>query len=106
MVAESARFLIGIDLEQAFLFGRGALVIVTDQRPVPCLVDCTVYRVTYCLLQTLLPQTPPNFAVERVRSCDTGRQVALYGPQGIAVLDVPRRWDRAGKFQAGTKTCR
>ncbi|XP_052128302.1 nuclear pore complex protein Nup88 [Frankliniella occidentalis] len=56
--------------------------------------------------QTLLPQSPPSFPVERIRCSDTGRQVALYGPRGVAVLDVPRRWDLSGKFQQGSKTCR
>lgn len=56
--------------------------------------------------QTLLPQSPPSFPVERIRCCESGRQVALYGPRGVAVLDVPRRWDLAGKFQAGSKACR
>ncbi|KAJ1524262.1 hypothetical protein ONE63_010776 [Megalurothrips usitatus] len=58
------------------------------------------------VLQTLLPQSPPSFPVERIRCCESGRQVALYGPRGVAVLDVPRRWDLAGKFQAGSKACR
>ena len=56
--------------------------------------------------QTLLPQSAPDFPVERILCSDTGRQVVMYGPQGVAVLDVPRRWDLTGKFQTGTKTCR
>ncbi|XP_034237682.1 nuclear pore complex protein Nup88 [Thrips palmi] len=56
--------------------------------------------------QTLLPLRPPSFPVERIRCCETGRQVALYGPKGVAVLDVPKRWDLSGKFQSGSKSCR
>ncbi|KAK7873136.1 hypothetical protein R5R35_006360 [Gryllus longicercus] len=51
--------------------------------------------------QTLLPSDPPSFAVEALRVNETGTQLALSGPRGAAVLELPRRWGPAGAFFGG-----
>ncbi|XP_069683865.1 nuclear pore complex protein Nup88 isoform X2 [Periplaneta americana] len=58
--------------------------------------------------QTLLPTDPPSFEVERLVMNGTASQIAIMGPKGVAVLDLPRRWGKEATFQGGKAviTCR
>ncbi|XP_049793128.1 nuclear pore complex protein Nup88 [Schistocerca nitens] len=58
--------------------------------------------------QTLQPTDPPIHEVELLRSNQTATQLALVGPHGISVLELPRRWGRGGGFLGGkpSVTCR
>ncbi|XP_067015335.2 nuclear pore complex protein Nup88 [Anabrus simplex] len=58
--------------------------------------------------QTLLPTDPPCFSVETLLVNETASQVALAGPQGVAVLSLPKRWGKAGAFHGGKEviSCR
>ncbi|TMW54168.1 hypothetical protein DOY81_000752 [Sarcophaga bullata] len=58
--------------------------------------------------QTLIPSVPLNFEVERVLSSNEGSLIALAGPRGICILELPRRWGANGQFMEGKAkiTCR
>ncbi|KDR21117.1 hypothetical protein L798_01124, partial [Zootermopsis nevadensis] len=60
------------------------------------------------ILQTLMPTDPPSFEVERLTVNGMTSQLAIVGPRGVAVLDLPRRWGKGANFQGGklTITCR
>uniref|UniRef100_A0A1A9WCP2 Uncharacterized protein n=1 Tax=Glossina brevipalpis TaxID=37001 RepID=A0A1A9WCP2_9MUSC len=59
-------------------------------------------------LQTLIPSTHLTFDVERVISSNEGSLIALAGPRGICILELPRRWGASGQFMQGKLqiTCR
>jgi len=56
----------------------------------------------------LLPTDPPSFEVDRLVVNGSVMQLAVVGPKGVAVLDLPRRWGKEGTFEGGklTITCR
>lgn len=58
--------------------------------------------------QTLIPSTPVNFKVERVSASTEGSLIALSGPNGLKLLELPRRWGPNGQFMEGKSsiTCR
>ncbi|XP_023725577.1 nuclear pore complex protein Nup88 isoform X3 [Cryptotermes secundus] len=58
--------------------------------------------------QTLLLTDPPSFEVERLVVNGTASQLAIVGPRGVGLLDLPRRWGKEANFQGGkhTITCR
>nr|CAD7423493.1 unnamed protein product [Timema monikensis] len=58
--------------------------------------------------QTLVPTDPPSFDIERLTVNETCTQVAVFGPHGICVLDIPQRWGKLGMFQGGNAavTCK
>ncbi|XP_037808228.1 nuclear pore complex protein Nup88 [Lucilia sericata] len=58
--------------------------------------------------QTLIPYIPLSFEVERVLTSNEGSLIALAGPRGVCVLELPRRWGANGQFMEGKAkiTCR
>ncbi|XP_055844635.1 nuclear pore complex protein Nup88 [Episyrphus balteatus] len=63
---------------------------------------------TNIIHQTLIPSTPLTFKVERVLASIEGSLVALSGPHGFKIIELPRRWGANGQFMDGkpTITCR
>ncbi|KAL7730291.1 hypothetical protein ACLKA6_016544 [Drosophila palustris] len=58
--------------------------------------------------QTLIPSNTVGLHVDRVLVSNEGSLVALSGPQGVAILEVPRRSGADGNFMDGKSkiTCR
>ncbi|XP_055913972.1 nuclear pore complex protein Nup88 [Eupeodes corollae] len=58
--------------------------------------------------QTLVPSTPHTFKVERLVASIEGSLIALAGPHGLKLLELPRRWGANGQFMDGKEiiTCR
>ncbi|XP_061398313.1 nuclear pore complex protein Nup88-like [Musca vetustissima] len=57
---------------------------------------------------TLVPSIPFSFEVERVVASIEGSLLALAGPKGICIMEMPRRWGANGQFMDGKSriTCR
>lgn len=55
-------------------------------------------------LQTLLPSTPVDFAIEKITVSHEGSFLALSGRQGVAVLELPRRWGPNGQYKEGKES--
>ncbi|XP_028320513.1 nucleoporin 88 [Gouania willdenowi] len=51
--------------------------------------------------QTLLCINPPLFSVSQVLLSPTQNHVALVGPRGVSVLELPRRWGKKSEFEGG-----
>uniref|UniRef100_A0A1I8MYA6 Nuclear pore complex protein Nup88 n=1 Tax=Musca domestica TaxID=7370 RepID=A0A1I8MYA6_MUSDO len=58
--------------------------------------------------QTLVPSIMLSFEVERVVSSIEGSLLALAGPKGVCIMEMPRRWGANGQFMDGKSriTCR
>lgn len=54
--------------------------------------------------QTLIPSAPQNFTVEKILPSTEGTFLALSGPRGLSILELPRRWGPNGQYQNG-KEC-
>lgn len=54
--------------------------------------------------QTLIPSAPQNFTVEKILPSAEGTFLALSGPRGLSILELPRRWGPNGQYQNG-KEC-
>uniref|UniRef100_A0A182PJ32 Uncharacterized protein n=1 Tax=Anopheles epiroticus TaxID=199890 RepID=A0A182PJ32_9DIPT len=53
---------------------------------------------------TLIPSAPQNFTVERILPSTDGTFLALAGPKGVSIIELPRRWGPNGQYQNG-KEC-
>ncbi|XP_078598858.1 nucleoporin 88-like [Branchiostoma floridae x Branchiostoma japonicum] len=51
--------------------------------------------------QTLLCTDPPLSDVHHVKFSLTGNHVALWGPGGVSIMEVPRRWGKHAEFEGG-----
>ncbi|XP_068153700.1 nuclear pore complex protein Nup88 [Drosophila tropicalis] len=62
-------------------------------------------KITY---QTLIPSSTLSLDVDRVVASNECTLVALSGPRGVCILDLPRRWGAEGYFDGGKPiiTCR
>ncbi|KAH8257896.1 hypothetical protein KR038_002771 [Drosophila bunnanda] len=58
--------------------------------------------------QTLIPANAVGLEVDRVLASNEGSLVALGGPRGVTILELPRRWGPDGNFKDGKAkiTCR
>ncbi|KAH8232542.1 hypothetical protein KR032_009084 [Drosophila birchii] len=58
--------------------------------------------------QTLIPSNAVGLEVDRVLASNEGSLVALSGPRGVTILELPRRWGPDGYFKDGKAkiTCR
>ncbi|XP_020811640.1 nuclear pore complex protein Nup88 [Drosophila serrata] len=58
--------------------------------------------------QTLIPANAVGLDVDRVLASNEGSLVALGGPRGVTILELPRRWGPDGYFKDGKAkiTCR
>ncbi|XP_052868926.1 nuclear pore complex protein Nup88 [Anopheles cruzii] len=54
--------------------------------------------------QTLIPSAPQNFTVEKILPSTDGTFLALAGPNGFSIIELPRRWGPNGQYQNG-KEC-
>ncbi|XP_050068788.1 nuclear pore complex protein Nup88 [Anopheles maculipalpis] len=54
--------------------------------------------------QTLIPSAPQNFTVEKILPSTDGTFLALAGPKGVSIIELPRRWGPNGQYQNG-KEC-
>ncbi|XP_053680044.1 nuclear pore complex protein Nup88 [Anopheles nili] len=54
--------------------------------------------------QTLIPSAPQNFTVEKILPSSDGTFLALAGPKGVSIIELPRRWGPSGQYQNG-KEC-
>uniref|UniRef100_A0A8D8L7M5 Nuclear pore complex protein Nup88 n=2 Tax=Culex pipiens TaxID=7175 RepID=A0A8D8L7M5_CULPI len=54
--------------------------------------------------QTLIPSAPQNFTVEKILPSTEATFLALSGPRGLSILELPRRWGPNGQYQNG-KEC-
>uniref|UniRef100_A0A675B3N7 Uncharacterized protein n=1 Tax=Anopheles darlingi TaxID=43151 RepID=A0A675B3N7_ANODA len=54
--------------------------------------------------QTLIPSSPQNFTVEKILPSTDGTFLALAGPKGVSIIELPRRWGPNGQYQNG-KEC-
>ncbi|XP_065090306.1 nuclear pore complex protein Nup88-like isoform X2 [Ochlerotatus camptorhynchus] len=54
--------------------------------------------------QTLVPSAPQNFTVEKILPSTEATFLALSGPRGLSILELPRRWGPNGQYQNG-KEC-
>uniref|UniRef100_A0A1S4GB46 Uncharacterized protein n=1 Tax=Anopheles gambiae TaxID=7165 RepID=A0A1S4GB46_ANOGA len=54
--------------------------------------------------QTLIPSAPQNFTVEKILPSTDGTFLALAGPKGVSIIELPRRWGPSGQYQNG-KEC-
>ncbi|XP_055641182.1 nuclear pore complex protein Nup88 [Toxorhynchites rutilus septentrionalis] len=54
--------------------------------------------------QTLIPSAPQNFTVEKILPSTEATFLALAGPRGLSILELPRRWGPNGQYQDG-KEC-
>ncbi|XP_050100888.1 nuclear pore complex protein Nup88 [Anopheles aquasalis] len=54
--------------------------------------------------QTLIPASPQNFTVEKILPSTDGTFLALAGPKGVSIIELPRRWGPNGQYQNG-KEC-
>lgn len=55
-------------------------------------------------LQELFPTEPPIIDVQFIRVNLTVSKAALWGPNGAAIIDIPKRWGAKGAFQGGKDT--
>uniref|UniRef100_A0A8W7PL45 Uncharacterized protein n=1 Tax=Anopheles coluzzii TaxID=1518534 RepID=A0A8W7PL45_ANOCL len=53
---------------------------------------------------TLIPSAPQNFTVEKILPSTDGTFLALAGPKGVSIIELPRRWGPSGQYQNG-KEC-
>ncbi|KAG7269790.1 hypothetical protein CRUP_033836 [Coryphaenoides rupestris] len=53
--------------------------------------------------QTLRCTNPPRFEVSRVLLSPARHHVALVGPRGVSVLELPQRWGRRSAFEGGRR---
>uniref|UniRef100_A0A182YHS6 Uncharacterized protein n=1 Tax=Anopheles stephensi TaxID=30069 RepID=A0A182YHS6_ANOST len=53
---------------------------------------------------TLIPSAPQNFTVEKILPSTDGTFLALAGPKGVSIIELPRRWGPNGQYQNG-KEC-
>lgn len=51
--------------------------------------------------QSLIPTTPHNFYIDKIVANNDGSCVALSGPKGVSVFELPRRWGPHGLFMEG-----
>ncbi|XP_016961398.1 nuclear pore complex protein Nup88 [Drosophila biarmipes] len=58
--------------------------------------------------QTLIPSSMVSLEVDRVLASNEGSLVALSGPRGVTVMELPRRWGTDGYYKDGKArvTCR
>uniref|UniRef100_A0A182XP31 Uncharacterized protein n=1 Tax=Anopheles quadriannulatus TaxID=34691 RepID=A0A182XP31_ANOQN len=54
--------------------------------------------------ETLIPSAPQNFTVEKILPSTDGTFLALAGPKGVSIIELPRRWGPSGQYQNG-KEC-
>ncbi|XP_058060912.1 nuclear pore complex protein Nup88 [Anopheles bellator] len=54
--------------------------------------------------QTLIPSAPQNFTAEKILPSTDGTFLALAGPNGFSIIELPRRWGPNGQYQNG-KEC-
>ncbi|XP_053660436.1 nuclear pore complex protein Nup88 [Anopheles marshallii] len=54
--------------------------------------------------QTLIPSAPQNFTVQKILPSTDGTFLALAGPKGFSIIELPRRWGPNGQYQNG-KEC-
>uniref|UniRef100_A0A182FS76 Uncharacterized protein n=1 Tax=Anopheles albimanus TaxID=7167 RepID=A0A182FS76_ANOAL len=53
---------------------------------------------------TLIPSSPQNFTVDKILPSTDGTFLALAGPKGVSIIELPRRWGPNGQYQNG-KEC-
>ncbi|XP_037931676.1 nuclear pore complex protein Nup88-like [Teleopsis dalmanni] len=57
--------------------------------------------------QTLVPSIPQDFKVERLHISRSGISMALAGPKGVAIMELPLRYGKSGQYMNGKEkiTC-
>ncbi|KAH8283843.1 hypothetical protein KR054_003201 [Drosophila jambulina] len=72
------------------------------------LTDAEGKHATSVKYQTLIPANAVGLEVDRVLASNEGSLVALGGPRGVTILELPRRWGPDGYFKDGKAkiTCR
>uniref|UniRef100_A0A182MT62 Uncharacterized protein n=1 Tax=Anopheles culicifacies TaxID=139723 RepID=A0A182MT62_9DIPT len=66
--------------------------------------DCSGTSCRNHPVATLIPSAPQNFTVEKILPSTDGTFLALAGPKGVSIIELPRRWGPNGQYQNG-KEC-
>jgi len=54
--------------------------------------------------QTLIPSLSPVFKINRLKISHNGQYAAIFGQNGLAVIEMPRKWGSDGEYEGGKST--